>query len=373
MSQFFDDLEAQLHEAARAQTTDHPSDSAQTPPHQSRLRSWGRAVPVALAVAVTAAVVAVALTVHSSHASRAPAKSAAARGSRPKVVPPVGGGITVPAGATVGGMQVLGTLGHLSAQQQHELSKYVSTAQFKASKSSVCQPPSVKPTVSDGSPSPGLLSVLGVLRRPATRSDQPRVPHVSAPLYPAGVQGVYVRYVRRAQVKAGISYYLIPAARLDADPMFVAPCRAKQVAVLRSELRRVPAGERASTLALQARWLALFARAGQQGEGVCLMRFAVARAGGGGGGACNTASEAERGDLTESTGSTYSGVVPDGVATVTVHYPARNGVAATTLTSGVVGNVFAIRIPGLTLGGGPPPTVTWRSATGQVIKTISTR
>jgi hypothetical protein len=28
---------------------------------------------------------------------------------------------------------------------------------------------------------------------------------------------------------------------------------------------------------------------------------------------------------------------------------------------------------GLTLGGGPPPTVTWRSATGQVIKTISTR
>ena len=372
MSQFFDDLEAQLHEAAHAQTKDHPSDTAPTRPHQSRLRSWGRAVPVALAVAVTAAVVAVALTVHSNHTSHAPARSAAARGSRPKVVPPVGGGIAVQAGATVGGMQILGTLGHLSAQQQHELSKYVFTAQLKASKAPVCQPPSVKPTVSDGSPSPGLLSMLGVLRRPATRSDQPRVPHVSAPLYPAGVQGVYVRYVRRAQVKAGISYYVIPAARLDADAMFVAPCRAKQVAVLRSELRRVPAGERASTLTLQARWLALFARAGQQGEGVCLMGFAAALAGGGGG-ACNTASEAEHGDLTESTGSTYSGVVPDGVATVTVHYPARNGVAATTLTSGVVGNVFAIRIPGLTLGGGPPPTVTWRSATGQVIKTISTR
>ena len=69
----------------------------------------------------------------------------------------------------------------------------------------------------------------------------------------------------------------------------------------------------------------------------------------------------------------YSGVVPDRVATVTVHYPASNGAPATTLTSDVVGNVFAIRIPGLTLGGGPPPTITWRSATGQVIKTISTR
>lgn len=371
MSPFFDDLEAQLHEAARARTEDRPSDTAQTRPHQSRLRSWGKAVPVALAVAVTAAVVAVALTVQSTHSSHAPAKSAAARGPRPKTAPPVGGGITAPAGATVGGMQVLGTLGHLSAQQQHELSKYVFTAQFKASKASVCQPPSVKPTVSDGSPGPGLLSVLGVLRRPATRSDQPRLPHVSAPLYPAGVQGIYVRYVRRARVKTGISYYVIPAARLDANPMFVAPCRAKQVAVLRSELPRIPAGERASTLALQARWLALFVRAGQQGEGVCLVGFASAR--GGGGGACNTASEAEHGDLTESTGSTFSGVVPDRVATVTVHYPASNGAPATTLTSVVVGNVFAIRIPGLTLGGGPPPTITWRSATGQVIKTISTR
>ena len=370
MTKFFDDLEAQLHAAARAQTEERPSDTAQNRPHQSRLRSWGKAVPVALAVAVTAAVVAVALTVQSTHASHTPAKSAAARGPRPKTVPPVGGGVTVPAGATVGGMQVLGTLGHLSAQQQHELSKYVFTAQFKASKTSVCQPPSAKPTVSDGSPSPSLLSVLGVLRRPATGSDQPRVPHVSRPLYPAGVQGVYVRYVRRARVKAGISYYVIPAARLDADPMFVAPCRAKQVAVLRSELPHIPAGERASTLTLQARWLALFARAGQQGEGVCLMVFAAA---GGGGGACNTASEAEHGDLTESTGSTFSGVVPDRVATVTVHYPASNEAAATTLTSDVVGNVFAIRIPGLTLGGGPPPTVTWRSATGQVIKTTSTR
>ncbi len=258
--------------------------------------------------------------------------------------------MTIPAGATVGGMQVLGTLGHLSALQQRELSKYVYPAQFKAMKTSACQPPSPKPTVSEGSPSSSLLSALAVLRRPASRSDLPKVPHVSQPLYPSGVEGVYVRYVRRAQVKAGFSYYIVPAARLVEDPQFSAACRAKQVAVLRSDLPRIPAGERASTLTLQARWLALFARAGRPGEGVCLMAFAAS---GAGGGACNTAAEAEHGDLQESTGSTFSGVVPDGVATVTVHYPASNGAAALTFTTDVVGNVFAVRIPGLTPGRWP--------------------
>ena len=217
--------------------------------------------------------------------------------------------MTIPAGATVGGMQVLGTLGHLSALQQRELSKYVYPAQFKAMKTSACQPPSPKPTVSEGSPSSPLLSALAVLRRPASRSDLPKVPHVSQPLYPSGVEGVYVRYVRRAQVKAGFSYYIVPAARLVEDPQFSAACRAKQVAVLRSD--RCPAFPPAS------------------------------------------ARRRSNGDLQESTGSTFSGVVPDGVATVTVHYPASNGTAALTFTTHVVGNVFAVRIPGLTLGRRP--------------------
>jgi hypothetical protein len=39
-----------------------------------------------------------------------------------------------------------------------------------------------------------------------------------------------------------------------------------------------------------------------------------------------------------------SGVVPDGVATVTIHYPAGSGLAARTVTTDLVGNVFAISI-----------------------------
>jgi len=370
MSKFFEDLEAQLHEAARAHADGRHSGPEQTRPGQNRLRSWGRAIPVALAVVVTAAVVAIALTVQSGRAPHTATKSAAAGGSPPK--PATGGAsmITIPSGATVGGMQVVGTLGHLSPVQQHELSAYITPAQVKAMKTSACQPPSARPTVSEGSPTSGLLWVLGVLRRPGIRSDLPRAPHASTPLYPTEVQDIYVRYVRRAQVKAGVSYYVIPGARLVQDPEFSPRCRASQVAVLRGNLPHIPPNERASTLALQRRWLALFARMGQPAEGVCLMAF---EASGVGGGSCVTAAQAEQGGLQESNGSTFSGVVPDGVSTVTVHYPVGNGSAAQTFTSEVVGNVFAIRIPGLTLGGGPPATIIWRSASGEAIKTISTR
>jgi len=370
MSKFFEELEAQLHAAARAQAEDRAPEAEQSRPRHSRLRSWGRAVPVALAVAVTVAVVAVALTVHSGRASHAPTNGAAAGVPVPKPTTRGALTMTIPSGATVGGMQIAGTLGHLSAEQQHELTNYIEPAQVRATKTSACQPPSAKPTESEGSPSSGLLSALGVLRRPAIRSDQPTAPHASTPLYPTEVQDIYVRYVRRAQVKAGISYYIIPGARLIQDPEFTPRCRASQVAVLRSELPRIPAGERASTLALQARWLALFARMGLSGEGVCLSAFAAS---GVGGGSCVTAAQAEQGGLQQSNGSTFSGVVPDGVATVTVHYPSNKGAAALTITSRVVGNVYAVRIPGLTPGGGPPPTIIWRSASGQVIRTISTR
>jgi hypothetical protein len=370
MSKFFEKLEAQLHAAARAQAEARDPGTEQSHPRTSRFRSWGRAVPVALAVAVTAAVVAVALTVHSRHAPNAPAKTAVAGGPPPKTATKGISTVAIRPGASVGAMQVVGTLGHLSAEQQHELTAYITPAQVKAMKTSACRPPSAKPTESDGSPSSGLLSALAVLRRPGIRSDQPRVPHVNGPLYPIEAQDIYVRYVRRAQVKSGVSYYVIPAARLIQDPAFSARCRAAQVAVLRGELANIPSGDRASTLALQARWLALFARIGQPAAGVCLMAFAAS---GAGGGSCTTVAQAEQGGLQESNGSTFSGVVPDGVATVTVRYPASNGAAPLTFTSEVVGNVFAVRIPGLTLGGGPPPTVIWRSASGQTIKTISTR
>ena len=132
MSKFFEELEAQLHAAARAQTGEEPPITEQSRPRHGWLRSWGRAVPVALAVAVTAAVVVVALTVQGRRAPHAPSTSAAAAGSAPKRPPAAGATETIPSGASVGGMQVVGTLGHLSAEQQHELSAYIERAQCAA-------------------------------------------------------------------------------------------------------------------------------------------------------------------------------------------------------------------------------------------------
>jgi hypothetical protein len=56
-----------------------------------------------------------------------------------------------------------------------------------------------------------------------------------------------------------------------------------------------------------------------------------------------------------------SGVVPDGVASVTLGFPKAS------VTARVVDNVFVVREP---RGDNPPPRIVWRSANGTVMKTI---
>ena len=114
-------------------------------------------------------------------------------------------------------------------------------------------------------------------------------------------------------------------------------------------------------------------RGGQapSGVGVCITDLNASFQGGG---ACETVSQIAKGTPTYSDGSTLIGVVPDGVATVTLHYPSDRGLASLTVTTDVAGNVYAVPIPRVTMqnGGGFPPDMTWRAANGQVIKTIST-
>jgi hypothetical protein len=71
-------------------------------------------------------------------------------------------------------------------------------------------------------------------------------------------------------------------------------------------------------------------------------------------------------------------VVPDGVAHVTLHFPAgpANGFhkniisPAVTVTTSPVGNVVVVRVPrsGGTIG---RATMTWRAANGHIIKTFN--
>ncbi|MGI8411470.1 MAG: hypothetical protein ACR2LV_02175 [Solirubrobacteraceae bacterium] len=78
-----------------------------------------------------------------------------------------------------------------------------------------------------------------------------------------------------------------------------------------------------------------------------------------------------------STGIVMDGIVPSGVATVTLRFPAtRHGtdhLPALSATGNVIDDVFVIPVPTLFQRGGWPTTAIWRSASGQVIKTVDER
>ena len=71
-------------------------------------------------------------------------------------------------------------------------------------------------------------------------------------------------------------------------------------------------------------------------------------------------------------------LVPDGVASVTLHYPAgkiggfdQHHASAFTATTNVVGNLLVVTVP---RGGNrlmAPMTMTWRSASGTTVKTFT--
>jgi hypothetical protein len=76
-------------------------------------------------------------------------------------------------------------------------------------------------------------------------------------------------------------------------------------------------------------------------------------------------------------GIVMDGIVPDGVATVTLGFPATlhggRPVPALNATGRVVNNVFVIPVPTLFERGGWPVWAVWRSASGRVIKTVDER
>lgn len=210
-----------------------------------------------------------------------------------------------------------------------------------------------------GQPGRALLSILGVLRRPATQADRlPRSLGGAESLTP-GV--VYVRYIRFARVDAGVRYY-VAVAHLAGTPGAPHRCFAE----LRSELRRaeprhLPAWERNQI----ARFAMHVLRNGplevtRAHDGV----FLIGRGGVGGADAAHF----EKAGLVASTGATIYGLVPDGVATVGLplrHAPGHPGL---TIVTKVVNNVFVVRAPrGFSL----PLGEIWVSRSQRLIKRIN--
>ena len=193
------------------------------------------------------------------------------------------------------------------------------------------QPSPAGPT--EATPAKAFLAILGALRRPATKLDA--LPQwVSSDLERRFE--VFVRYVRLAQTAFGSRYYLVPVfGRTLLD------CKLH--------------------------------------ESVLLEDVGADQAGGGGG---NTVGDIETETFRGSIGggvppTTFPTIVPDGVASVTAHYPAgkaggfdRHDLPAATVTARAVNNVIVLRVPRGGQQAYAAATLTWRASDGQVIKTV---
>jgi hypothetical protein len=193
-----------------------------------------------------------------------------------------------------------------------------------------------------GKPSEALLSILGVLRRPATPADALPAKIRSSLLDGPPGREIFVNYIRRARVTAGVIGYWVYPEILDV-------CG-----------RQSPPS------------MALWEGAGV-GSGV------VEQLSGAG---LGTAAGIEQGSfaaaLTSSsfTQTTIQMLIPDGVATVALHYPAgivggfnRHHVPAATVTTDVVGNLMVATIPRGGQREAEPDPMIWRAANGRVVLT----
>jgi hypothetical protein len=318
MSDFFADLEAQLEAAARSRVGGR---RAGRKLRLGSLRAGVGAAAMIAAAGVAVVVVVVALsTLGHTHASRSPV---GARGPR----------------------------------QQQEFN-YIRAANRKAFRTAAC-PETTRdaPRLNYRSPSPALLSILGVLRRPATTAD--RMPRSF--LTSLNASGIYVRYIRLARVADGVSYYIVPVATLLPNLTLSGRCDRTIAAALRVELERVPAAVRSATLSLESRLVELRRQLAARfaGDGICVETYRVR--GNANGGSCGaTVGELKR--------QGFAAVVPDGVASVELRYPATQTLTARIVTANVIGNVFAA--PSQPRDHRVVPTIIWRSANGKVRQTI---
>jgi len=206
-----------------------------------------------------------------------------------------------------------------------------------------CVPPKGTGTRLQGEPSRSLLSILAVLRRPAGPGDA--LPAKLENLFLSGPRmSIYVRYVRRARVINGASYYLFPA--------------------------------RATRCVGQKSFDGLWEFAIHLPEGHGFY--------GGSGGGGQTAAQIEQGEDVGSgppgskSRTTVTIVVPDGVTKVTLRYPAgviggfnRHHAPAVTYTARPVGNLVVIKVMRKGNRLESPAPMTWYGANGRIVTTLN--
>jgi hypothetical protein len=345
MSPFFDELESQLRAAAQAQTGARAV-ARETPRTRRRRRRWlpaRAALAPVLATLVVIAVVGAALVLL-GHGRPQP--------SPPSASPPPHGGLAALIAKTPQ-KQLRQEFAYLAAATKHVLS----------SKACQVQQPSNVSFV-HGAPDRTLLSILGVLRRPATPADRLN------PGVFVGIPEVYAGSARRAFSAAGETYYLAVAPYDRAASVPSDRCFTLQERALATYAPKIPAALRAPTKELQAGYMAWDLSMFTHGprDSICLVDVGRNDAGA----SCGiAAAEIKNGASPEDNNGVYIGVVPDGVGWVRLSFPASRGRPAHSVTGIVRGNIYAIPSgSGSGSGPAPQPTVTWLSPQRRVLKTI---
>jgi len=229
-------------------------------------------------------------------------------------------------------------------------------------------------TYDTGTPSDDLLNTLGVLRRPATRSD-----HVSRKqLDRFHISKLLVHYVRRVRAADGVTYLILPTS--DAQPAPAPPhsCDALIADAIRHHgrhrARAVVNGALKLARSDLARERAAARKPDVEGVDFYASRGHGAFSGGGGFTAADLRESGTAGSFGHANPneSTFSSLVPDGVARITANYPKSSHHKALTISSEVVDNVASFTVPR-----GPedafPKHITWFDADGTAIKTLGGR
>lgn len=232
-----------------------------------------------------------------------------------------------------------------------------------------------------GTPGPAFFSELPILRRPRTAADGVPWPFKVSQVAP-GRGEAYKRYIRRARVVDGIKFYLVPVNRAGSPPLSAAAanrCYQLMVNDLRADLSRVPVARRAPTRRFGDAEYAVLRYDLEHSHvhgGVYLLYSGREDSGIGGG--QSPATIRRVGEISGFGGPgkprMVDGIVPPGVATVTLRFPAKHyegrRLRELTVSGNVVNNVFAIPVGTLFERGGVPASEVWRSPSGKVIKTI---
>jgi hypothetical protein len=228
-------------------------------------------------------------------------------------------------------------------------------------------------TISDAAPDRRLVSVLGVLGGPPSRSvplppflRKGWVQSTRQSIFRPWADGIYVRYVRLARTSTNMYFYITAAAEIPPPPP-PARCYAEALTILRASTLNLPAAERSAILQYAQRVKSGEQRASKRDPsrpGICFFAVSVLPAGE----RCGAWPGLIEHHGIAGDGDPSRGVVPNGVASVTLKYRTRQG-QPNTYNGNVINNVFVIHVAGRDARISPQ-TMIWRSRSGKVIKVI---